>query len=177
MALKHPKCVAVGETGLDYYYGHSTKETQREAFQAHLQIAKKVNKPLIIHCRDAADDLLTDLEAAGPFPAGGVVHCFVETSAVASRLFALGLVVGFTGIITFKNAEALRAVVKDIPLEKMLIETDSPYLAPIPYRGKKNEPAFVTEIARKIAEIKAVSVEEVARVTWSNASKLFGVSA
>lgn len=172
-ALKHPKAVGVGETGLDFYYGHSEKEQQFESFRAHIRIAQDVRKPLIVHCRSAANEIISILQESAPFPARGVIHCFTEDLSAAEQFIKLGFFISFAGIITFKNAETLREVARTIDLKHILIETDAPYLAPVPYRGKPNESAFVVEVAKQIASQRGVSVEEVARVTWENANKLF----
>ena len=172
-SLKHPKAIAVGETGLDYHYNLSEPKIQRQAFEWHLQLAKKIGKPLIIHCRDAAEDLLNLIRKAAPFPAGGVVHCFVEDQKTADELLSLGFMLGFTGIITFKNAQAICQVLKNIPMESILVETDTPFLAPVPHRGKTNEPAYLVEIIQKISEIKQLPVAAICQQSWENGHRLF----
>ena len=188
--VKHPKCVAIGECGLDYYRIPETADRaevmkkQDVAVRAHFDLASESNKPVIIHCRDAHLDqqtIIREYVGAGKLARRGVVHCFTGTLAEAQAYITLGFLISFTGIITFppRKAEgdlsALQKVVRDLPLEKLMIETDSPYLTPLPHRGKRNEPAYVEFVAQKIALLKGVSVEEVARVTTQNAQKLFGV--
>lgn len=169
----HPKVVAIGETGLDYHYGEETAQWQRDSFKRHLQVAAELKKPLIIHTREARRETLDYLEQYGDPALGGVLHCFTETLEMAKAAMAMGYFISFSGIITFRNAEQLRAVVKQLPLERLLIETDSPWLAPVPHRGRQNEPQYVVEVARCIAELKGVTEEEVARVTGENFQTLF----
>lgn len=172
-----PRVVAIGETGLDYFRlnGRSVAEMewQRERFRVHIRAAKRAALPLVIHTRSASDDTLAILREEGPLPAGGVFHCFTETDAVARAALDLGFHISFSGILTFKNAEALREVARFVPLERCLIETDSPYLAPVPYRGKTNSPAYVPFVAQKIAELKALPVEAIAQATSANFERLF----
>jgi TatD DNase family protein len=172
---RHPKVIAIGETGLDYYYGKDNKDVQKARFIAHLQAAEMTGLPVIIHTRDAREDTIDLMKTYASRQAAGVMHCFTESQAVADAALELNFYISFSGIITFKNADELRAVVRHVPIERMLIETDSPYLAPVPYRGKSNEPAFVGEVARQVALIKNLSVEEVARITSDNFTRLFGV--
>lgn len=169
----HPKVVSWGEMGLDFYYDNSPRDVQIEAFRAQMARAQRLDLPIVIHTRDAEPETLEVLKAF-PIKRGGHIHCFTGTLEMARELLALGYHIGFTGIITFKSAKALCEVVAEVPLERLLIETDSPYLAPTPYRGKRNEPAFVTEVAKKVAEIKDVSVEEVIRVTTQNFYDVYG---
>ena len=172
-----PRVVAIGETGLDYFRlnGRSVAEMewQRERFRVHIRAAKAAGLPLVIHTRSASDDTLSILREEGPVPAGGVFHCFTETDAVARAALDLGFHISFSGILTFKNAAALREVARFVPLERCLIETDSPYLAPVPYRGKINSPAYVPFVAHQIAELKALPVETVAQATSANFEQLF----
>ena len=172
-----PRVVAIGETGLDYFRlnGRSVAEMewQRERFRVHIRAAKAAGLPLVIHTRSASDDTLAILREEGPVPAGGVFHCFTETDAVARAALDLGFHISFSGILTFKNAAALREVARFVPLERCLIETDSPYLAPVPYRGKINSPAYVPFVAHQIAELKALPVETVAQATSANFEQLF----
>jgi TatD DNase family protein len=172
-----PRVVAIGETGLDYFRlnGRSVAEMewQRERFRVHIRAAKATALPLVIHTRSASDDTLAILREEGPLPAGGVFHCFTETDAVARAALDLGFHISFSGILTFKNAAALREVARFLPLERCLIETDSPYLAPVPYRGKINSPAYVPVVARQIAELKALPVEVIAQATSANFERLF----
>lgn len=172
---RHPKIVAIGETGLDYHYGKDNKEVQRARFIAHLKAGKMTAKPVIIHTREARKDTIDLMKEYADRESAGVMHCFTETLEMAKAALDLNFYISFSGIITFKNAEELRDVVKYVPLEKLLIETDSPYLAPIPYRGKPNEPAYVGEVAKQVASLKNMSVEDVARITSDNFTRLFGV--
>lgn len=170
----HPKAVAIGETGLDYYYDKDTVDLQQRSFDVHLQAAKNLGLPIIVHTRDADEDtnaMLRSAAAGGNLT--GVIHCFTSGRSVAETALDLGFYVSLSGILTFKNAQAIRDIVADIPLESLLVETDSPYLAPVPKRGKRNEPAFVTHTAAYLAELKGVSVAEVYEVTGRNFAKLF----
>ena len=169
-----PKVVAIGETGLDYYRSRDHAAVQQAVFQAHLALAKQRRLPVIIHCRAADADTLTLVRAHVPdWRPWGVMHCFAGNTSMAQECMELGLLISFTGILTFKNADALRIVASAVPLESMLLETDAPYLAPIPQRGQRNEPAFIPHIAAMLAQLKGVPVEEVARVTTANAERLF----
>jgi TatD DNase family protein len=169
----HPKVVAIGETGLDYFRLSGSPATQQERFRRHIQAAKMVGKPLIIHTRDAAADTLAIMHEAGASQAGGVMHCFTESLEVAEAAMELGFYISFSGIVTFKNAVAIKEVARRIPLERMLIETDSPYLAPVPYRGKTNRPAYVRWVAEEIACLRGISIEAVAEQTSRNFFSLF----
>lgn len=181
--LAHPKCVAVGELGLDYFYDHSDPVFQAKALNTQLALSIKLGKPIIVHTRDADDDTVKfltpharDFLTKHPGKVPGVIHCFTGSANLAKSLLDLGYFISFSGIITFKNAEPLREVVREIvPMDKILVETDSPFLAPIPFRGKKNEPAHTRVVAEKVAELKAISLEEVARITKENTLKLFGL--
>ncbi len=170
---EHPRIVAIGETGLDYYRCEGDMEWQRQRFRDHIQAAKTVNKPLIIHTRQAPEDTLRILAEEQAGEVGGVFHCFTESWEVAEQGLALGFYVSFSGIVTFKNALALQEVARRVPLERMLIETDSPYLAPVPYRGKPNEPAYVPYVAQAIAELRGVDVKLIAEQTSQNFHRLF----
>src|SRR5262249_39776252 len=166
---RHPKVVAIGEAGLDYYYDNSPREAQERGFRNHIAAARATGLPLVIHAREADDDMARILEAetrAGSFPA--VLHCFTGSRELAERAIALGLFISFTGIVTLKKSDALRAIAAALPAERILVETDAPYLAPGPYRGKRNEPAFVVETARVLAETRGVPFEEFARQTTEN---------
>ena len=166
--------VAVGEIGLDFHYNFSRPDQQRRAFREQLAIAREHNRPVVLHCREAYGDLLAILEEFAPLPAGVVVHCFSGTMEDARRVIELGLHIGVTGVVTFKKADGLRRIVAEaVPLNRLLIETDCPYLAPEPYRGKRNEPAFVRHVAEKIAEVLSMPVAEVAAATRRNALALF----
>ena len=169
----HPKVVAVGETGLDYYYGHSPGETQRARLRQFIREASRASLPLVIHCRDAFADLLAILREEGAAAVGGVIHCFSGTIAEAEACLALGFSLSFSGIVTFKNADALRAVVRATPLDHLLIETDAPFLAPVPFRGKRNEPALVRHVAEEVARVTGRELAEIASITMRNAERLF----
>ena len=172
----HPKVVAIGETGLDYYRVEGDTEWQRERFRTHIRAAKQTRKPLIIHTREAAEDTLRIMREEAAARVGGVMHCFTETTHVARRAMDMNFMISFSGIVTFKNAMALKEVAREVPLENMLIETDSPYLAPVPYRGKTNQPAYVRFVAEEIARLKGVSIESVAEATTANFFRLFKVA-
>ncbi|HEX2932582.1 MAG TPA: TatD family hydrolase [Candidatus Binatia bacterium] len=171
----HSKVVAVGETGLDYYYNHSPYDVQRQAFISFIRMARDAGLPLVVHERDAAKDAAELLRGEGGGKLRGVIHCFTGNYEAACSYLDLGFYLSFTGIITFKNAEPLRDVVRKIPLDRMLVETDSPFLTPVPHRGKRNEPAYVRFVAETIAKIKGVTVDEVARITSDNTIALFGI--
>jgi TatD DNase family protein len=173
----HPKVVAIGETGLDYYYSAERKEDQQRSFVQHLKASASTGKPTIVHTRDAREDTIKLIAEHGSAEVGGVLHCFTESWAMAEAALDMGYYISFSGIITFKNAAELREVVSRVPIERLLVETDSPYLAPVPYRGKKNEPKYVLEVAECVAEIKGLSLQEVARQTTANFERLFSLSA
>ena len=173
----HPKIVAIGETGLDYFRSEGDLEWQRARFRCHIDAAKACGKPLIIHSRDAQPDTLDIMEASGADQVGGVMHCFVDDWETAQRCVALGFYISFSGIVTFKSATQLHDVAKALPLEHMLVETDSPYLAPVPHRGRTNQPAYTRHVAEKIAELKGVSYEAVAEATTENFKRLFNIVA
>lgn len=178
-----PKVVAIGETGLDYYrLGDRTvadMEWQRERFRIHIRAARALHKPLVIHTRSASDDTLAILKEEGetgaPGSAGGVFHCFTETREVAKAALDLGFYISFSGILTFKTAQDLRDVAALVPMDRLLIETDSPYLAPVPFRGKTNNPSYVPYVAKQLAELRNCSVEDIAQATGSNFSTLFAI--
>ena len=174
-----PKVVAIGETGLDYYrLGERTvadMEWQRERFRVHIAASRATGKPLVVHTRSASDDTIAILKEAGEGAVGGVFHCFTETEAVARAALDLGFHISFSGILTFKAAEELRAVAAFVPLDRCLIETDSPFLAPVPFRGKTNTPALVPHVAAKLAELKGLPIDDVAAATSANFDRLFGV--
>lgn len=173
---QHPKILAIGETGLDYFRLQGDLEWQRERFRTHIRAAVEANKPLIVHTRSAAEDTIRLLKEEGAHKVGGVLHCFTETWDVASAAMDMGFYISFSGIVTFKNAVSLREVAQKMPLDRMLIETDSPYLAPVPYRGKTNEPSFVPHVAAQLAKEKGLSVEEIGKITTDNFSRLFNVN-
>jgi len=171
---EHPKVVGFGETGLDYYYDKSPRDRQRDSFRVHIDAARRTGLPVIIHTRDADDDMaqiLTEEMAKGAFP--GLVHCFSSGPQLADLAVELGLFISVSGIVTFKKAEALQQVIASVPLDRLLVETDCPYLAPIPYRGKRNEPAYVAHTAAKVAELKGISPETLAAATTANFLSLF----
>jgi TatD DNase family protein len=172
----HPRVVAIGETGLDYFRLKGDLEWQRERFRQHIRAARLCNKPLIIHTREAAEDTLRIMEEEGADTVGGVMHCFTESWEVAQRAMALNFYISFSGIVTFKKAIGLKDIATRVPLERMLIETDSPYLAPVPHRGKTNQPAFVKHVAEEIAALRGISLDQVAEATTNNFFKLFKVS-
>lgn len=170
----HPRVVAFGETGLDYYYAHSSRENQRAAFRAHLQAARETGLPVIVHSRDAEDDTMELLEAeAEKGGLTGLIHCFTGTRKLADFAVGIGFCVSFSGIITFKNAADLRETAKAVPLDRLLVETDAPYLAPVPNRGRRNEPAFVTYTAAALAALRGIEPEAVAKATTDNFFRLF----
>jgi len=169
----HPKVVAIGETGLDYYRLQGDLEWQRERFRTHIRAAKKVGKPLIIHTRSAADDTLAVLKEEGAEAVGGVFHCFTENAAMAQAALDMGFYISLSGIVTFKNAVDLKEVAKMVPLERLLVETDSPYLAPVPHRGKLNQPAFVRHVAEEITSLRNIPLSELAAATTNNFFRLF----
>jgi len=170
---QHPKVIAIGETGLDYYRLQGDLEWQRDRFRQHIRAALKINKPLIIHTRSAAADTLRIMQEEKAYQIGGVMHCFTESREVAEQAIAMNFYISFSGIVTFKNALPLQEVAKSIPLSKILIETDSPYLAPVPFRGKTNQPAFVRHVAEEIAKLRQVDVTEIAAATTQNFFDLF----
>jgi TatD DNase family protein len=172
---RHPKVVAIGETGLDYYRSAEPLEWQRDRFRVHIRAAKASGKPLIVHTRAASEDTIRIMREEGAEQAGGVMHCFTESLDVARAAMDLGFHISFSGIVTFRNARELQAVARAVPLERMLIETDAPYLAPVPQRGKRNEPSFVPHVAAKLAELHGVSIERIAEQTSANFACLFNV--
>jgi TatD DNase family protein len=170
----HPKVIAIGETGLDYHYQHSPRDAQTRSFRVHIEAARRSGLPLIIHSRDAEEDTAAIIEeemARGEFKA--VLHCYSSKPDLAARGLVKGAYISFSGILTFKNADEIRAVAKVAPLDRILVETDAPYLAPVPHRGKTNEPAFVVHTLRKLAEIKAMPAERLAGITNENFFRLF----
>jgi len=169
-----PKVIGIGESGLDYFYDNSPREAQQESFRAHIAACRETGLPLIVHTRDADDDTMDILEEEyekGPFT--GVIHCFSSSATLAQRALKIGFYISCSGIITFNSANEIRAAVEDVPLDRLLVETDAPYLAPVPKRGKPNEPSYVAHTAAKLAEIKGVEVEEITRITTDNFFKLF----
>ena len=169
------KVVAIGETGLDYYYHKGDPQWQQQRFREHIQVANDVAKPLIIHTRDAGDDTLTILAQENAEKCSGVIHCFTETQSFADQALELGFMISISGIITFKNADALREIARTIPDDRLLIETDAPYLAPVPHRGKQNKPLYVQHVAETLAEVRETSVEHIAEISRNNFYRLFGI--
>ena len=174
---QHPKVLAIGETGLDYHWHKDQPEWQRERFRVHIRAAKALNKPLVIHTREAAEDTLVILKEEGAGAVGGILHCFTESLAVAEQAIDLGFYISISGIVSFKNAAQVHEVARAIPLDRLLVETDSPYLAPVPYRGKPNEPAYVRHVAEAIANLRQISYAEVATASSRNFLTLFPSSA
>ncbi len=176
---KHPKIVAIGETGLDYYRmgdrSYESMEWQRERFRTHIRAAIASKRPLIIHTRSASADTLRILQEEGASKIGGVMHCFTESLEVAQAAMEMGFFISFSGIVTFKSAKDLQETCRQVPLNKLLIETDSPYLAPVPYRGKTNEPAWVAQVGEFVADLKGVSVERLAKQTYDNFFECFQI--
>ncbi len=170
---QHEKVIAIGETGLDYHYAPETKALQIDSFRKHITVAKKLSKPLIIHTRAAQEDTLAIMREESASEVGGILHCFTESWEMAEQAIALGFYISFSGIITFKNATALREVAAKVPDDKFLIETDAPYLAPVPHRGKENQPAYVVEVAKHLASIRGQSVETIAKLSTDNFNRLF----
>jgi TatD DNase family protein len=170
---KQPRVVAIGEVGLDYHYDHSPREKQQEVFRRFIALARQLKKPIVIHTRSAAEDTLRILQEEKAADVGGIIHCFSENKAFALRALDMDFDVSFSGIVTFKSAAELQDVARFVPLDRCLIETDSPYLAPVPYRGKTNTPAFVPYVARQLAALKGLGVEEVAAATSRNFETLF----
>ncbi|MEQ1813749.1 MAG: TatD family hydrolase [Candidatus Nitrotoga sp.] len=170
---QHPKIVAIGETGLDYFRLKGDLEWQRERFRTHIRAARECHKPLIVHTRESAADTLNIMSEEGAAEVGGVMHCFTETLEVALAVIEMNFYISFSGIVTFKNATIIKEVAQHIPLERMLIETDSPYLAPVPFRGKLNQPAYVRHVAEEISKLRGIPLEHVGRITSENFKTLF----
>jgi len=170
-----PRVVAIGETGLDYYRLTGDLDWQRERFRVHIRAAREAGKPLVVHTRAAAADTISIMRDEGARDAGGVMHCFTESWEVATAALDLGFHISFSGIVTFRNARELKDIARRVPLDRLLIETDSPYLAPVPFRGKRNQPAYVPHVAAEIAQLRGVPVEEVARATTANFFRLFHI--
>lgn len=170
------KVIAIGEIGLDYYYSAENKTEQQRIFANQIDIANQLNKPVIIHTRSAADDTISMLREHQAEKCGGVIHCFTETLEFAKKALDLGFYISCSGIITFKNAEAIREAIRYVPVDRLLVETDSPYLAPVPYRGKENQPAYTREVCEYVAALKGVSMEEFAQITTQNFERLFKIN-
>lgn len=167
------KVVAIGETGLDYYYHKGHPQWQQERFRSHIQVANQLDKPVIVHTRDAGDDTLKILREENAQQCSGVIHCFTESQAFADQAIELGFMISISGIVTFRNADALREIAKSVPDDHLLIETDAPYLAPMPHRGKQNQPAYVQHVAETLAQVRDTSVEHIAEITRNNFYRLF----
>lgn len=178
MAAAHPRVIAIGETGLDYYYDHSDRGMQKALFRRHISVSRQTGLPLIIHTRDAEDDtfaILAEEMEKGAFPA--LIHCFTASADFGRKVLDLGLTISLSGIVTFKNAKDLQAVAKEIPEDRILVETDAPFLAPVPHRGRVCEPAFTADTARFVADLRGTSFEALAETTTSNFFRLFGKAA
>ncbi|WP_368774789.1 TatD family hydrolase [Bacillus aerius] len=173
---QHEKVVAIGEMGLDYYWDKSPKDVQKEVFRRQIALAKEVNLPIIIHNRDATEDVVTILKEEGAAEVGGIMHCFTGSLEIAKACMEMNFYISLGGPVTFKNAKKPKEVVKDIPSDRLLIETDCPYLTPAPFRGKRNEPSYVKYIAEQIAELREISFEELAALTTENAKKVFRIN-
>jgi TatD DNase family protein len=173
---RHEKVIAIGETGLDYHWHPDKPEWQRQRFRTHIRAAKQCGKPLVIHTRQSAEDTLAILKEEGADSVGGIMHCFTEDWDVAETALALGFYLSFSGIVSFKNATLVKEVASKTPLDRLLIETDAPYLAPVPYRGKLNQPAFVRHVAEAIADIRGVSLQSIADASTENFFRLFPVT-
>ncbi|RRZ87232.1 metal-dependent hydrolase [Erwinia sp. 198] len=169
------RVIAMGETGLDYYYQKETMAQQQASFREHIRIGRDLNKPVIVHTRDAREDTLAILKEEKVEGCGGVLHCFTEDRETAEKLLDMGFYISFSGIATFRNAETIREAARYVPLDRMLVETDSPYLAPVPFRGKENQPAYTRDVADYMAVVKGVSIETLAEATTANFSRLFHV--
>ena len=170
---QHPKIIAIGETGLDYYRLTGDLEWQRERFRTHIRASRECGKPLIIHTRSAAEDTLRIMAEEQASEVGGVMHCFTESWEVAEAALAMGFYISFSGIVTFKNAKQIKEVAQRVPMDRMLIETDAPYLAPVPFRGRLNQPAYVKHVAEEIALLRGISLDEVGQRTTENFARLF----
>lgn len=177
-AASHPKVIAIGEVGLDYFHFENEPDMswQHERFKQHIRIAKQLNKPLIIHTRNSTPDCLAILEQESANEIGGIMHCFVEDLATAERAMQIGFYISFSGIVTFKNAKELKEVATAVPLDRILVETDSPYLAPMPFRGKTNQPGYTHYVVQEIADLKAIPFDTVAKATTDNFNRLFSLT-
>jgi TatD DNase family protein len=171
----HPRVLAIGETGLDYYRLTGDLEWQRERFRTHIRAARACRKPLVVHTRSAPEDTLRIMREEGAAEVGGVMHCFTESLEVAQAAVEMNFLISFSGIVTFKSAASLREVAKAIPLDRILVETDSPYLAPVPHRGKPNQPAYVRFVAEEVARLRGIEIDRLAGATTANFARLFGV--
>lgn len=172
-ATKYDKVVGLGETGLDYYYNNSPVEVQKKSFATHIRACLATNLPIIVHTRDADDDTYELLKTEGQGRLKGLLHCFSSSRQLAEKALEMGFYISFSGIVTFKKSDELRAIAKDVPLDRILVETDAPFLAPMPFRGKTNEPSYVVHTAQCVADVKGISVEELGTITTANTKKLF----
>lgn len=172
---RHPRVVAIGETGLDFHYDFAPRDAQENWFRAQIDIAKDLKKPLIIHCREAAPECFAVLSAMKASEVGGVFHCYSEDAEFARKLRDINFMISMPGMVTFKKADSVREAVKNIPLEQIMLETDGPFLAPVPHRGKRCEPAFMVETAKTVAELKGLTLEELAQATTENALRFFKI--
>ena len=172
---EHKKCVAVGEIGLDYYYDEPDREIQKIWFERQLELAREIKKPVVIHSREAALDTMNILKGVRASEIGGIMHCYSYSKEIAKELVDLGMYLGIGGVVTFKNGKKLKEVVEYIPMEHLVLETDSPYLTPVPFRGKRNNSSYISYVVREIALIKGISEEEVERITYNNALKIYGL--
>lgn len=173
---KHDKVIAIGETGLDFFRSEGDTEWQKERFRTHIRAAKITRKPLIIHCREAREDTLKIMREENAHEVGGIMHCFVEDLETAKAAIEMGFYISFSGIVTFNSAKELQEVARVVPDEWFMIETDSPYLAPVPFRGKPNQPLYVKHVAEKLAELRGDSVESIAQKSWNNFNRLFNLN-
>lgn len=175
LVLKHPKVLALGEIGLDYYWMTADKETQKYVFKRQIELSKELDLPFVVHTRDALQDTYEIIREVGVGPRGGIMHSFSGTLEEAQAFIDLGMFISFSGVVTFKKAFELQEAAQMLPLDKILVETDAPYLAPVPKRGKENKTAYTRYVAEKIAELRGISIEEVAEATYSNAVRIFGI--
>lgn len=173
---KEPKIVAIGEIGLDYYYDNSPRDIQKRVFRRQIMLARELKMPIIIHDRDAHQDVFDIVKEEKACEVGGIFHCYSGSLEMAREVMKLGFYISFGGPVTFKNAHKLKEVAKEVPLDRMLIETDCPYLTPVPYRGKRNEPSYVLHTAKEIADIRGMNVDELAKITYENGKKVFGIN-
>lgn len=174
-SLKHPKVIALGEIGLDYYWMTADKETQARVFKRQMELAKQLDLPFVVHTRDALEDTYAVIKEAGVGPRGGIMHSYSGSLEMAERFIELGMMISFSGVVTFKKALDVQETATALPLDKILVETDAPYLAPVPKRGRENRPAYTRYVVDKIAELRGVTVEEVAAATYNNAMRVFGL--
>lgn len=173
--LRHPKVVALGEIGLDYHWMTAPKEVQEQVFRRQIQLSKELDLPFVVHTRDALEDTYEIIRSEGVGPRGGIMHSYSGSWEMAERFMELGMIISFSGVVTFKKATDIQEAAAKLPLDKILVETDAPYLAPVPKRGRENKPAYTRYVAEKIAELRGLTVEEVAQATYENAERIFGL--